>query len=341
MRTVFFWFSLLWAILLLLPAGLVAGSHTEPAAELRAASEVTTGQTGETAPMSDTESPPQETASDTDTDTPDKKQTASPYHIPLVTDAGSTDIDLEAYVTRVLWAELPASFTAEAWRATAVAVRTYAVYCAERGISITDDSAVSCAYLTEADARTRFGDGFDAVLGKAEDAVSATAGEILLWDGEAACTVFHAMSLGMTASAESVWGNAYPYLVSVSTPEDETLNGCVTTAQMDAGVLCERLGVPVSLPLTITEDVCGRAGIVTTADGRSFSGTQFRNLLSLRSTDIAVAKQDTDSVTLTVSGYGHGVGMSQWGAELMARQDVGYREILAHYYPGTEIGEIP
>ena len=110
---------------------------------------------------------------------------------------------------------------------------------------------------------------------------------------------------------------------------------------MDAGVLCERLGVPVSLRLTITEDVCGRAGIVTTADGRSFSGTQFRNLLSLRSTDIAVAKQDTDSVTLTVSGYGHGVGMSQWGAELMARQDVGYREILAHYYPGTEIGEIP
>ncbi len=341
LRTVIFLFSLLWALLLLIPAAL---SRADAVVDIQlkhetASEAVITVQPTETAPV---------TAALFTVDETDKanEQTETAAAAPSTTikllsaERGfERELTLEEYVRCVLWAELPLSFSDEAWKAQAVAIRTYAVYHMENGLPLYDDSARCCAYYNDTAAQERFGNAFDAIKEKAVRAVSETAGELLYYDGEAACTVFHAMSYETTASAESVWGGVVPYLASVSTPEGERLEGMTVQYTFDEKTLCRLLGTACALPLQVSRDANGRIGTVVTADGSRFSGTAFRSALHLRSTMISVNMQDGDSLLLSVKGYGHGVGMSQWGAHLMAENGESYKGILAHYYPGTEMGD--
>ncbi len=329
MRTVIFLFSLLWALLLLLPAVVVTRAAVSCA---NGSERVPCGTAVVSAPVNPT------AAADFLADA--AKKEAAAVRFPMMTASGMTEIALEDYVRGVLMAELPASFDADAWRALAVAVRTYACYRQAHGMELSDDSAVCCAYLSDSAAAVRFGDAYETVWEKANAAVRDTMGEILSFDGEAACSVFHAMSHKATASAESVWGGEMPYLVSVSTPEED-IDGLISTVTLEEAAICARLGVGAALPLTVIKDKDGRVGEVLLSDGSRCSGVRFRALLGLRSTAITVRAQDADRITLEMHGYGHGVGLSQWGAHLMAAADVGYREILAHYYPGTTLMVLP
>ena len=285
-------------------------------------------------------------AADTQPPAPDEVNTADTANgydatvlLTLDSGAAATEITLRDYLCGIVMAEMPSYFSEEALRAQAVAARTYVLYRAERGLVLSDNSASCTAYMTEDDARAFFDEHYDTVVQRITAAVEATDGLVLTYEDMLCCTVFHAMSCGRTESSEALWGQSYPYLVSVETPEDTALDGMVTTAVFDEGALCARLGVTAALPLTFVQTQSGRIASAVTASGDAFSGEQLRTRLGLRSTDITVAEQDSAALTLTVCGWGHGVGMSQYGADALADAGYAYADILAHYYPGSVLAQ--
>lgn len=261
-------------------------------------------------------------------------------------------LTLEDYVWGVVAAEMPAAFHPEALKAQAVAARTYTLKkCAGQsrhpGADLCDDSACCQAYRTIQEALDAWGpeDG-PRYAQTLRDAVAATAGEVLCYDGEPIQAVFHSSSDGYTADAVEVWGRAEPYLVSVSTPETadtvpnfetsvtfspENFREIVKTAYPEAVLEGEPSGWFTDL------ERADWGGVTSlTVGGVALTGGEVRKLCALRSARFTVDADDR-AVTFTVTAYGHGVGMSQYGANLMARQGAGYQEILAHYYPGTEL----
>ncbi|MBQ3064961.1 MAG: SpoIID/LytB domain-containing protein [Clostridia bacterium] len=251
---------------------------------------------------------------------------------------GVKSLTLDSYLCGILMAELPLSFADEAWKALAVAARSYVLYRMECGLPLSDDSTVCTAYLSDAEARNRFGDRYHDIFQKARQAVTETAHEVLLYDGEICCTVFHAMSYEKTEDASAVWGGEIPYLISVTTPEPRGLEGIYTSVTMDKDTFLSALSLSDLSLFRIRRTDSGRIMNMTfCADGKmiGFSGMDLRRIFSLRSTDFVFRETENDFVVFEVYGYGHGVGMSQWGAHIMAEEGWDYRQILYHYYPNT------
>lgn len=255
----------------------------------------------------------------------------------LLSDGQVTTLDLEDYLVGVLAAEMPASFESAALEAQAVAARTYALSHQAKGphlpqADVCTDFACCQAYLATPPAS--WGAATKEYSEKLRAAVDATAGQVLTQDGALIDAVFHASSLGQTAPAQAVWGAAVPYLVSVSTPEtaenvpDLRQEAAFTPEELEALLGPGELGETVYEPW---------GGVATLAVGeRLMSGTEVRKALGLRSTRFSIERRGDQTVFIT-SGYGHGVGMSQRGADLMAKEGATYQEILAHYYPGTTL----
>ena len=248
---------------------------------------------------------------------------------------------LRSFLIGVVMAEMPSYFHAEALRAQAVAARSYLLYRQERGFHIYDYGSSSTAHFTEAEGRAFFGEHYEEVREKVAAAVDATDGQVLYYDGRVCCAAYHAMSYTCTEDAVAVWGGDTPYLVSVETPECDTLAGMTTEAAFDEASLCQLLGVDCVLPLALTYTDAGRVLQAVTASGDVFGGEDLRSRLHLRSSAITVTQQNEDTVLLCVRGYGHGVGMSQYGADAYGDAGWSYAEILSHYYPGTTLGLIP
>lgn len=255
----------------------------------------------------------------------------------LQSDGQVTTLDLEDYLVGVLAAEMPASFESAALEAQAVAARTYALSHQAKGphlpqADVCTDFACCQAYL--AAPPESWGADTERYSKKLRSAVDATAGQVLTQDGALIDAVFHASSVGQTAPAQAVWGAAVPYLVSVSTPETAEN---VPDLQQEAAFTPEELETllgPGELGETVYEPW---GGVATLAVGdRVMTGTQVRKALGLRSTRFRVEDRG-DRIVFITSGYGHGVGMSQRGADLMAKEGATYQEILAHYYPGTTL----
>lgn len=259
---------------------------------------------------------------------------------------------LEKYLLGVLAAEMPADFPMEALKAQAVAARTYALYCADAdkhgAADLCTDPGCCQAWQDEAARRDKWGADFARCEARIAQAAAETAGQVLLYEGQAVFAAFHSSSAGATEDCGEVW-NPRPYLVSVSSPETaETVPNFISTlrcAPLDfrdallslhpeadfSGPEEEWIGV-------LTRDTSGRVASCVIG-GVSFKGTALRSLFSLRSTAFTLEYTD-GAFVFTAAGYGHGVGMSQYGAKLMAESGADYRAILAHYYPGTELGEI-
>lgn len=260
-------------------------------------------------------------------------------------------IPLSEWLPGVLAAEMPASFAPEALRAQAVAARTYILNRAAHRPSahpdadVCDDPACCTAWLSEAAMAEKWADGTAANRARIQAAVADTDGEILLYAGEPIRAVFHSSSAGQTESSAALWGDL-PYLISVTTPESESdvpnyVNSLEFTAdELRSLVLeqhpeCELPDAPAEWLGAPVIDSSGRVasqpiGSVT------FTGAELRALLGLRSTAYTAAY--TDGVfRFTTTGYGHGVGLSQYGANVMAQHGASYTEILLHYYPGTEL----
>lgn len=254
---------------------------------------------------------------------------------------GSVDtMDLEDYLVGVVLAEMPASFETEALKAQAVVARTYTLKCAEAGgkhgdgIVCTDYTCCQ-AYIRE----ENYTGGMDD-LDKVRDAVYDTAGEVITYEGNLIEATYFSCSGGITEDAVAVWGTDYPYLRSVESPGEEAAAHFTDSVYFTAEEFQLRLGrelkgSPKSW-LGFTTYTAGGGVNTIRIGGEDYKGTDIRMKLGLRST-VFTMKADTEGITVETKGYGHRVGMSQYGADAMAVRGSGYREILAHYYQGTSV----
>ncbi|MBQ3214659.1 MAG: stage II sporulation protein D [Oscillospiraceae bacterium] len=265
-----------------------------------------------------------------------------PVYIPVLLEDGSIEaMALEEYVYRVVLGEMPMDFEVEALKAQAVAVRTYTMRRVERkdkhaGAVCTDYRCCQAYrepgdYLAEGGSQQR--------LDRLREAVTQTENQVLRYDGELINATYFASAGGSTEDAQAVWGSAVPYLVPVDSPDKELAK----KVSFSVEELQSRLGVTLkgSSDKWIGKVSYTVGGGVETMEigGKKFTGVKLRGLLGLRSTVFTVAVT-ADSVTFTTRGYGHRVGMSQYGADAMAVAGNSYQQILAHYYPGTALTKL-
>lgn len=258
-------------------------------------------------------------------------------------DGALRPMDMEEYLVGVVLAEMPASFEEEALKAQAVAARTYAGKAHLTGGkhgngSVCTDATCCQAYISEAGYLQSGGSqqGID----KVRSAVMETAGQVLTHNGELIEATYFSCSGGTTEDAQAVWGADFPYLRSVSSPGEEASEFYETDMVFPRERVETTLGV--KLPenpakwVGETKRTPGDGVATMEIGGQVFKGTELRTLLGLRSTSFTAAADDRGLI-VHVKGYGHRVGMSQYGADAMAASGKTYREILSHYYQGTEI----
>ena len=289
---------------------------------------------------------------------PEKPKTGVDKSTPLNVLMGDTlqSMDMETYLFGVVRAEMPASFEEEALKAQAVAARTYILHKIAGGGSPNHPQADACdditccqAYKSQEDAAAEWGDEAEMYEEKIRRAVTETDGECILYGGAPVLAVFHSSSSGATQDAADVWSSSLPYLQSVETPEDEeTVPNFRSTASFSPSRLREKLldalpdakleGSPSNWFTNIQQQPNGTVTSLSVG-GVEVGGNQLRTILELRSACFTISF-GAEQVTFSVAGYGHGVGMSQYGANVMAADGMGYREILEWYYTGAEVGPI-
>ncbi len=268
----------------------------------------------------------------------------------LLADGQVEQISVRDYLIGAVAAEEPATFAPQALMAQAVALRSYLMRKMLDGSSrhpeadICGDSSCCAAYKTPAQLREKWGADYDARLAVIAAAVDSTAGIYLAYEGEPALALFHSSSAGRTESAGEVWSSPVPYLVSVASPEDESsVPNYISAVTVSAREF--RDTVTENYPEAsfgdnpagwVGETVLSPSGRVSSVvlGGVEVPGTRLRSMFGLRSTAVEITVS-ASTVTMTCRGYGHGVGMSQYGANVMAGEGADFQEILAAYYPGT------
>lgn len=272
-----------------------------------------------------------------------------PTEITLLHQGVPVILPLEEYLYGVVAGEMPASFETEALKAQAVAARTYTVNRAKSpnkdhpDADVCSDSAHCKAYLTPQELSQKF-EANPSHLQKIRQAVDSTKSQVLLYGGEPISAVFHSTSSGMTENAQDVWGNAVPYLVSVPSEGEDASPRYQETKVFPFAEFQEKINAG-DKKVTFTDNpknwfadwVRNQSGSVKNVSlcGVTFAGTELRSLLGLRSANFTV--DITDCVSITTKGNGHGVGMSQYGANHLAKMGYTYDEILKKYYTGVEI----
>ncbi len=255
------------------------------------------------------------------------------------------------YLFRVTAAEMPAAFEPEALKAQAVCARTYAMWKVAAGSHSADgadvcaDSGCCQAYIDPAEAAARWGDLAAQYTAKLSAAVADTDGQILTYGGAPIQAVFFSSAAGATEDAAAVWGRALPYLVSVDSPEGDEVPNYRSTVTLtgdevralaeEAGLGCDLSGDPSGWFTGLTRTASGRVAALSLG-GVSMTGGAARSLFSLRSAAFDVAFAD-GIFTFSVTGYGHGVGLSQYGANAMAKGGASWRDIVSHYYTGVTV----
>lgn len=265
------------------------------------------------------------------------------------------EMDFEEYLIGVVAAEMPASFEPEALKAQAVAARTYAALhiagnasCKRgyEGCDVCDDNSCCQAYMTTAELSAFWGASYEKNIERVRQAVGATEGIVAVYDGDLISAVYHASSSGATENSEAVFAMALPYLVSVDSHETDsarsdvkfslsefanTVNNKFSDAQLSSNFSADEIDI-------WGRTDSGRVQLIRLG-GTVITGQQFRTLFSLKSANFTV-ESDGQTITISCKGYGHGVGMSQYGANEMAKNGSTFAEILTHFYKGTELARI-
>lgn len=255
-------------------------------------------------------------------------------------------MDMDGYLTGVVLGEMPTDFEPEAIKAQAVAARTYTAKAVETGGKHGDGSLCTnpgcCqAYVSEADYLSR--GGREEGLEKVRSAVRDTSGWVLTYEGELIEATYFSCSGGSTEDAAAVWGTDYPYLRALESPGEENAahysdTFSFTSEQFQEKLGCLLTGDPDSW--FVTEDYTPGGGIKAMAIcGETYTGTQLRRLLGLPSTAMTITAEG-DTIVVVTKGYGHRVGMSQYGADAMAATGKTYAQILTYYYPGTQLEQL-
>ena len=266
------------------------------------------------------------------------------------------EMTMDTYLRGVLRAEMPASFEPEALKAQAIAARTYTLYKMRGGPIANHPDADACddincckAYKTAEQAAADWGSMALYYEEKLARAVGETDALAVLYGGEPILAVFCSSTNGHTQNAGAVWQSDLPYLQSVVSPENEELvpnyysSETFSAERFRALFLAAYPGAALSgAPAEWIRDIeRSDAGFVTTLSvgGVTVRGNELRTILSLRSPSFTVDADD-DSLTFRVTGYGHGVGMSQYGANALAQQGMTAEEILRHYFTGAYVGTV-
>ncbi|WP_225986152.1 stage II sporulation protein D [Psychrobacillus glaciei] len=249
-------------------------------------------------------------------------------------------IPLETYVLGVVAAEMPISFHEEALKAQSIAARTYVLRETNYGEKAISKTVQKQVYVSKEDRRKKWGASFDEYEDKLQRIVASTEGEIIVYKDQLITAMFFSTSNGQTESAESYSGNAIPYLVSVPSQSEELFSPNVKkqfefTNKEWANAFGLKWSESMAKTFQVTKTDSNRIKSIQMI-GKTWSGREVRALLGLPSTDFTVSFQ-RDKVVVETVGYGHGVGMSQYGAEVLAHDSVRAHDILLHYYKGTEI----
>lgn len=262
--------------------------------------------------------------------------------VSVLLDSGEVCImDGQTYLTGVLLQEMPASFSLEAKKAQAVVARTYALrQCStdKHNGAVCTESACCQAYIP-INEYLQAG-GTEEAVALAKQAVAETAGQVLTYEGSLIDATYFSCSGGRTEDAVAVWGADIPYLRSVESPGEEGAAHFVDTKIFSESEFMDALELEgerlTAEDFTETAYTAGGGVASMEIRGRKFTGVQLRALLELRSTNFTVTAVGS-SVAVTTRGFGHRVGMSQYGAEAMAASGSTYAQILSHYYTDTEL----
>lgn len=268
-----------------------------------------------------------------------------PQTIMVLQNGDPVNMILEEYLIGVVLAEMPVDFEIEALKAQAVAARTFAykrlLNPKHSSGDLCTDSACCQAYMSPE--TYKYEGGQDASLEKVRCAVSNTEGMVIVYQGDLIEATYFSCSGGRTEDAAEVWGADVPYLQAVDSPGEETAENYTQTVRFEAKEFCRKLSIPYAdrdkVTISNIQYTAGGGVQSIKIGGVAFSGTELRKLLGLRSTAFAITIAG-DTVTVTTKGFGHRVGMSQYGADAMAVQGKTFDEILRYYYQGTEIVHI-
>lgn len=260
-------------------------------------------------------------------------------------DTGIIDVvPFEEYVTGVLAGEMPTSFHIEALKAQAVAARSYVMkkmeYNKDSDYDVVD-TIMNQVYLSDDYLRSVWKESYNDKINKIKTAVIETKGEYISYNGDVAEAFFFSTSVGATENSGEIFSKQLPYLVSVSSTWDEISPLYSTNKTISLKEFYNLLGLSYSDTLDIEKIDTTSTGRVNKIkiNGNTFTGGQMIDKLNLRSSFFEITK-DGENVVINTKGYGHGVGMSQYGAEGMARAGYTYDQILKYYYTGVEIKKI-
>jgi len=248
-----------------------------------------------------------------------------------------SEIDLEEYVIGVVAAEMPAAFHSEALKAQAVVARTYAMKKSAQGITLVNSTSHQ-VYNSVAQMKAKWGSAYSTYYNKIKNAVNATKGQVLKYNGSYIEALYFSISNGKTELPSYVWNTNYPYLQVVSSSWDENLSAAKYTITMTYSTLSSKLGITVdqNSEIKVLSRTAGDRINQISIAGKSFTGVKVRSLLGLRSADFDITQTST-GVSITTKGFGHGVGMSQYGANGAAKSGMTYKQILNHYYSGASL----
>lgn len=266
-----------------------------------------------------------------------------------------SSISMSQYLTGVVGAEMPASFGLEALKAQAVAARTETLYHMFYYQSKNHPDADTCsdpaccqAYKTDLELREKWGNDYDLYIEKILEAVHSTDGICITYDNMPIQAVFHSSSSGQTAASGEVWENSLPYLVSVKSPETaKEVPNYISSVAISLSDFKETVlkhypdaVFPKDQSKWITDIIYTDSGRIKALKlgGVTVAGPSLRTIFGLRSTAASVDITG-NNITFTTTGYGHGVGMSQYGAKIFAEQGKSYKEILTWYYTGVSFSE--
>ena len=263
-----------------------------------------------------------------------------------------TEMSVEEYLIGVVAGEMNASYHEEAIKAQIIAAHTLLLYTKEHntknlnGADITDSGAFHQEYLTPEKQKEKWKNNYETNRKKIETLVEEVKNLTIKYNDEYICAVFHAISNGATENATDVWGGEYPYLISVASIGDKLSPVYHSQAIFSKEEFKEKLqnnnlkfnNEPENWIKNVVKTDTGMVKTIVICD-EELNGTDIRKLFDLRSSTFSIEYKDNEFV-FTVNGYGHGVGMSQYGANYMAQQGFKYDEILKHYYTGIVITEI-
>ncbi|MFA9560201.1 stage II sporulation protein D [Evansella sp. AB-rgal1] len=258
------------------------------------------------------------------------------------------EVLFEDYIVGVVAMEMPARYDLDALKAQALAARTYIIQhlTSENVLGLPDgadvtDTELHQVYASEDELRERWGAEYEKNIARVKQAVFETQGKVITFNGQPITASYFSTSNGYTENSEDYWTHEFPYLRSVESPWDLDSPRYLGEKTIPVSDFQSRLSVTLSGQTagTVLDRTAGGNVARVEIGGKEFTGREIRNLLDLDSTDFTLTRRG-NNIIIETRGWGHGVGMSQFGADGMAKEGYTYQEIIEHYYAGVTISNV-